>query len=592
MREKRKKRTFSRQIRIFYIHLFLIVFLLCGGLYLFSSYRLSETSENNALNHQIQVVENNMESLIQNVNDSSKLIAYSDNVQSILQMDGSAGYEERVKLQDSIIQMAACCEGVSSVYLFDQTGESYLAGNIYEVEEIRTWLNDTSKYQDALNQQKTGKKGTAIFSYQTYLDPERQIISFIRPVRNLDTLEDMGTLVMNIPVSELTKTFYSGTEQGNMEVAILDNSGQIISASEKGGWLAELAGKQTLAGDPHSYQEQRWEGEDYRVGKLEQEDGRWTIVGAVPQGETLESIRQYTILSVMIIFLGMAVCVWGTSFQTRKILQPVQNILSSMEQVPEGRLERIPVLRTNREIDDLQQHYNKMLDETEKLMSQKVEEQRMRRKYELSLLQEQIKPHFLYNTFDSVCALAMMGQTKDVYTMMQALGQYYRNSLHKGQEIITVKEEISIVKNYLIIQSYRYDDVFRAEYEVDKEVEQCRMIKLILQPLVENAIYHGFREHELTGTITIRAINDGDFVKLQVEDDGIGIEKERLEQILGKGEENQGKRFGLRGTLKRVQLYYQRDDLVDIRSEVGKGTVITVRIPKEKGEINAESTDH
>ena len=127
-----------------------------------------------------------------------------------------------------------------------------------------------------------------------------------------------------------------------------------------------------------------------------------------------------------------------------------------MEQVKEGRLERVEVIETNAEMDELQKHYNQMLDETEQLMTQKVEEQRMRRKYELSLLQAQIKPHFLYNTFDSVCALAMMGETKAVYTMMQALGQYYRKSLHKGQQIIPVKEEIAVSYTHLTLPTTPY----------------------------------------------------------------------------------------------------------------------------------------
>ena len=170
--------------------------------------------------------------------------------------------------------------------------------------------------------------------------------------------------------------------------------------------------------------------------------------------------------------------------------------------------------------------------------------------------------------------------------MMQALGQYYRSSLNKGQEIISVKEELSIVENYLIIQSFRYDDVFEAVYDVDESVKDCRMIKLILQPLVENAIYHGFREHDLQGTITIRAKDYGDCVMLQVEDDGMGIPEDKLKELMSRNEENQGKRFGLYGTMQRISLYYHQEDrkLFDIRSEVGEGTVITIWIPKEKGE--------
>lgn len=170
--------------------------------------------------------------------------------------------------------------------------------------------------------------------------------------------------------------------------------------------------------------------------------------------------------------------------------------------------------------------------------------------------------------------------------MMQALGQYYRSSLNKGQEIITINEELRIVENYLIIQSFRYDDVFDVVYDVDESVKQYKMIKLILQPFVENAIYHGFREHDLQGTITIRAKDDGDYVKLQVEDDGMGMPEEKIQELLQNSEKNQGKRFGLYGTMQRIGLYYHQENkkLFDIQSELGEGTVITVWIPKEMGE--------
>ena len=586
MRKKFKQRTFSGQIRYYYILLFLAVFLMCGILYAVTAYRMLSDSENNTLQYSLQMVENNVQSLIQSVNDSSKIVAFQDTVQKMLNKKEPLSYEERMELQDTVIQTAACCDGISSIYLFDEEGESYLAGNIYEVEEIRSWIKDTSGYEAALKEQEVENFNYAVFTYQTGREPEQNIISFIRPVRNLDTMENMGILAVNVPYDSFMATFSAVTGQNGMEVAVLGRNGEALVSSGEGAWLAEEA----LEMEEGVYDVREHYGNKYKLGMVSEDQGTWTVIGAIPKNEAMSVMRQYTLLNVLIVGIGMILCVVGASFQTTKIIRPIRNILSSMKKIKEGKLERISVIETNEEIDYLQQHYNQMLNETEELMSQKVEEQRMRRKYELSLLQAQIKPHFLYNTFDSVCALAMMGRTDDVYTMMQALGQYYRNSLHKGQEIITVKEELNIVKNYLIIQSFRYDDVFEAVYDVDKEVEPYPMIKLILQPLVENAIYHGFREHELQGTITIRAKDDGDYIKLQVEDDGIGMDQEKLDQVLNRTEDNQGKRFGLFGTIQRIHLYYQEEQkkLVEIQSEKGKGTVITVRIPKEKGEENAQ----
>ena len=584
MTKRFEKKTFSEQIRFYYILLFLLVFIICGGLYIVTARRLVESSEDKSLDYSLQMVEGNMESLLKNINDDSKIIAYNEVVQNTLQMEMPLDYESRANLQDAINQIAACCEGISSIYLFDNEGEAYTAGNVYEVEEIRSYLKETSMYQSELKKSGGSSKDSFVFSYQTYLDENRQIISFIRKIRNLDTMEDMGILSINIPATRILETFSRISLQNNMESAVLDQDKNIIAASSEGDWLKEMSEKENLKTGTEAFKVVLNDGKRYRIGKVESESQDWSVVAALPRSETLAAMQAYALFSVICILAGMGMCVFGASQITRRINRPLKNILSSMEQVKEGRLERVVVIETNAEIDELQKHYNQMLDETEQLMTQKVEEQRMRRKYELSLLQAQIKPHFLYNTFDSVCALAMMGETKAVYTMMQALGQYYRKSLHKGQQIIPVKEEIEIVENYLIIQSFRYDDVFEVEYDIDDSVKDCKTVKLILQPLVENAIYHGFRENDLQGTITIRAKDDGDYIKFQVEDDGIGMEKEKLDRILYCTEDSPEKRFGLFGTIQRIQLYYQQENLVQIDSEVGKGTVITVRIPKEKDE--------
>lgn len=590
MGKRFRKRSFSGQIQYFYILLFLGVFLVCGGAYYLTAHKLVSSSEDSMLEYGLQIAETNMEALLNNMNDNSRMIAYNDVVQETLKSGESLDYEDRLRLQETVTRMAASSAGISSICIFNQEGEVYTAGNIYDVEAIRSRLKDSSFYEKILEGEET--EDTAIFSYSTYQDSDRQMVSFLRRVRDLDTLEDLGILVINIPVSSILETFKQVAAQYDMEIAVLDSGGKTIASTDSGKKLADLVTEEKLESGKDSYKAVTFEGKTCKAGLAAGSGGAWSIAGTIPRSRTLAPLKQYTAFFIVCLFAGLALCAFGASVITQRINRPLKNILSSMEQVKQGKLERVSLVETNQEMDDLQIHYNRMLDEIEQLMAQKVEEQRLRRKYELSLLQAQIKPHFLYNTFDSVCALAMMGRTQDVYTMMQALGQYYRKSLHKGQQIIPVKEEIGIVENYLIIQSFRYDDVFEAVYDVDESVKECRTIKLILQPLVENAIYHGFRENDLQGTITIRAKDAGKYVKLVVEDDGIGMTPEKLAEVTRRTEEKQHDRFGLFGTIQRINLYYQQEEksLVDIQSETGRGTVITVLIPKEMGEQNAEGT--
>lgn len=570
---------FAHQIRTFSVVVSLVIFLLCGSLYLIMADNMTSSSENNTLEYNMQVIENNMDRLISTVNDYSKIISYSDSVQNALKEESVTDYINIQELQEAVIRMASSCEGISSVYLLNNKGEAYIAGNIYEGKSIKEQLQNTTWFQNALKQGNKYSISSEVITYQNTSSIRRKSVSFLRVINNLETLESMGLLVINIPYEKVEETYRSVGNAEGIKIMVLDKNDEIVASSIEEPKLEEKILMSDLDTEQGKYKILDYSGTRYKVGEVIASDGEWKIVCAISRAETLSVMRKYTMFYVLIMAFGIALCIFGTSFITQRISVPLQNILVSMKKVEQGKLERIDIVQVNQEMSQLQEKYNQMIDDTEALMEQKVGEQRQRRKYELSLLQMQIRPHFLYNTFDSVCALAMMGKTDDVYTMMQALGQYYRNSLHKGQEVITVKEELNIVENYLIIQSYRYDDVFQAVYDVDESVKGIPMLKLVLQPLVENAIYHGFRENDLQGTITIRAKDAGHFVKLQVEDDGIGMCEEKLLQIMS--DKDASKRFGLHGTVQRIKLYYDNQDLVKIESGIGEGTVITIFLPKE-----------
>lgn len=182
MKTKFFKLSFSDQIRYFYVSLFLLVFVLCGSLYLFYANKQISDSEDSTLEYSLQVVESNMEALIENVNDYSKVIAFHEVIQESLQSvkKESLSYEERIALQESIILMAACCDGISSIYLFDGNGESYIAGNIYEIELIRKNLQDAGIYQEVLNRQDVGTSSSLILSYEKEgIQEQQQMISYV-----------------------------------------------------------------------------------------------------------------------------------------------------------------------------------------------------------------------------------------------------------------------------------------------------------------------------------------------------------------------------------------------------------------------------
>jgi len=207
----------------------------------------------------------------------------------------------------------------------------------------------------------------------------------------------------------------------------------------------------------------------------------------------------------------------------------------------------------------------------------------MQRKAELEVLQAQIKPHFLYNTFDAISSLALSGRNGEVYKVMKALGSYYRASLNKGSEVITIGEEIEIVRNYLTIQQVRYGDVFTANYDIHERTTKIKILKLVLQPLVENALYHGIKPKGESGNIHIAAKYYNNFVILTIEDDGVGMEEEQVQRIIHGSCNDKKISFGLWGTIERLRIFYNEEDLFCIESKKNVGTKIIINIPV-KGE--------
>lgn len=584
------------QIRAYYLILFAVIFIVCVGLYVITSNQYTKSSENSSLEYGMKIAESNMRVWFDNATNCSKSIAYSDTVQEILQSGSNLDYEHRLSLQKEIVHSAACFDGISSIFLFDTDGNAYVSGEIDDVEVIRKQLMDHSYFDSSFGEADSDKATSIMtFSYEdSDTGTQRQVLSFVRLVRELNSMESVGVLVVNIPGSNVADIINTVSKQTGIDLMLYDSDSNEIIASQGPEWVASEVKNSLVSPDEEIYKDITHGAKRYRIGIYGNKNDSWIIAGMI-QRNLMLSVLQPAIIIICIVFvLGILLGIIGASYITAKITRPLSNILISMESVGDNHLQRVVLIKTNYEMDNLQEKYNHMLDELENLMSQKVEEQRMRKKYELSLLQEQIKPHFLYNTFDSVCALAKLGRTEDVYTMMQALGQYYRSSLHKGQTVITVQEELSIVENYLVIQSFRYDDVFEVVYDVDESVKRCKTIKLILQPLVENAIYHGFRENDLTGTIVIRAKDADKYVKMQVEDNGIGIEPDQIEQMLHPIQEQRGRRFGLPGTIQRINLYYncQEKNLVEIESTYGSGTTITIWIPKEGEKEDAERIDN
>lgn len=312
----------------------------------------------------------------------------------------------------------------------------------------------------------------------------------------------------------------------------------------------------------------------------------WLLAAAVPKAVIFARSSD---LGKLIGVLLLGVCMLGVfiSFHvSARLTRPVSALRAAMRSVRHGDLTVSVQEDSEDELGQLSRSFNTMVVRLHELMEKSLRDESRRRKAELVALQSQINPHFLYNTLDAVIWMARREDTVGIINMVTALTRFFRISLSKGKDFIPLTDELAHVASYLTIQQTRYQEKLRYELAVEDECLDVQVPKLILQPIVENAIYHGLKLKEGNGCITIRGCMIQEELVMEVEDTGIGMLPERLAEIqqslLEGGEDSDG--YGLRNIHERLRLCYGESYGLQIASEYLFGTTISFQIPKTRRE--------
>lgn len=291
---------------------------------------------------------------------------------------------------------------------------------------------------------------------------------------------------------------------------------------------------------------------------------------------------------VKLLISGMAVLLVATlgilmrrSFRlTDGIIQPVNIMLDKVKKVGRGKFDMIPIEAEIEEIEELDEGINKMARKISALLENVRQEKEMQHLTELQLIQAQVNPHFLYNTLDTIVWLIEGGMTDDAVEMISSLSIFFRTSLSKGNDIIPLSEEERHTLSYLEIQQYRYRDILEFEINIPKELSGIPVPKLSIQPLAENALYHGIKNRRGKGKILIEGREEEDALVLTVSDNGQGMTPERLHEVQEAIRTGERAGFGLAAVAERIALYYGPGYGMKIFSEEGKGTTVEIRLGK------------
>jgi len=295
-------------------------------------------------------------------------------------------------------------------------------------------------------------------------------------------------------------------------------------------------------------------------------------------------VQMIKTMELSLILLGIVVigALFSSVMISNSISKPIKQLSSITNQVAKGDLSVRSNIQNGVEVKILSDSLNIMIEKLSNLIETVKKEQTSLREAELRLLQEQINPHFLYNTLDTITWLAEAKKSNEVVEVVSSLSHYFRTSLSKGKDMVSLKEEELHVRSYLQIQKLRYEDILTYEIHIPEELGQYRIPKITLQPLVENALYHGIKNKRGMGKIIITGEIDGDIIILNVKDNGIGMTEERIRQVMNgltQSKEYREDFYGLYNVNERLNLHFGREYGISIQSAYKEGTLVTVRIP-------------
>jgi two-component system sensor histidine kinase YesM len=390
-------------------------------------------------------------------------------------------------------------------------------------------------------------------------------------------------------LDEVTSTLTSMMESTDSEKGAI-KLGVILRTMETLTHYVDLLGEQTARGAPVVENEAVLEnirGVSELVQDLVQEYMLFEVNRSEEKYRELQrDVERWMASSGLATLVALILGASAAWLLSRSVYLPIRRLHDVTTTLAQQDLEGLVSSSNADEIDDLRASFNVMVGKIRELLAFKLREQENLKKYEFRLLQAQINPHFLYNTLDTIIWQAQGNNTRQVVQLVRDLSAFFRTSLNRGEDWIPVRDEVEHVKSYLAIQSVRYRDILDYEIDVDEALMQKTMLKLLLQPLVENALYHGIKNKRGGGTILVRGRMNGNGAMLfEVEDDGIGIAPDRVARLQRElveetdMEPSSEAGFGLHNVNNRLRLYYGVESGITLSSRYLHGTTVQVRIP-------------
>lgn len=545
--------------------------------------RSLEEVTNNHTRQMVQQVQTNIEFYIMNMEKNIHIISEDTSLLKYINQDYESDENKQV-LEQEILHMLGVYSQVElaiSGMLFADAYGNYLSHNMEKIESTPLTME---------------------FWYRQAVTNPDEVLLFSKPIRrNVRSVYDYYSADNVISIAKAVKDA-QGTVKGVLMVdmkltvikdiidsAVLGKSGFLYVADVHGDVVYAPINPIVYRIHPdlirlnHQSSIHMIGNHSYQILKEFSKYTQWHVIGIFPTNETLSIIIEVIMYIILYGILILLFAILFSGFLTRSLTKPISKLRQLMARAEHGELEVRFDSKYQDEIGKLGNSFNHMIESMKNLINLVYVEQQKKREAELKAFQAQIKPHFLYNTLDTINWMASDYEADDISDMITSLTTLFRISLSKGKEMIPLKEEIKHVESYLTIQMARYEGKFDYILSDDRELRDCKVIKLILQPIVENAIYHGIKESEVKGNIWINVEQQGHTLCLSVKDNGRGIDHETIKEmnLIFNGEKSKPSHYGIGmfNVNERLKLSFGHGYGIQIESVEGEGTTVYIRHP-------------
>lgn len=578
----------SMQTKLLVVFLFLVTLPITAVSFLsFRDY--SQSFEKNTTEYAVEMTAKTLQGLddyIEDLFNLSSMPLYNADFLHLLN-DPDTGLAKLKSMELFIMNLNRVKQDTASVYVFDNFGHMFYnvksRGTRNNIDEMLPIWSDLAK--------KSNGRPVLVSTREVTTDYSKPYYAFtvIRGLKELDFLKPIGFIAFDTNISAIKDSILSMDAVTQGKTILLDENDRVVFDSDLKLITRDLSDDPAvrLATQKRGDFLIDRDGTTYLCAYSVSELTRWKMLVYIPledvmrQTTTTRNVTLWTTIAIILVALSASI---GIAFA---LTSPLRKIKMLMREVQRGKLNVRFKVKHLDEVGSLGRHFNIMLQRVQDLLEEVAVTQARKREAEFNVLQSQINPHFIYNTLETIRMTAETNDDEEVAEMTYTLGKLLRYGINRGNEIVSVQDEMNHLRDYVSLQNYRFANRFVLEIRIPEHLLLCKCIKLIFQPIVENAINHAYRQTTGAGTIIIDAIEEGEWLHFRVQDNGAGMDNETMrtmdELLAGTRRLESGRGIGLQNVNERIKIHYGSTYGLHVESTPGQGTTVTLTLSANGG---------